>query len=94
MCVQDQTLDGELFLGRKKFNETSSIVRTQNFQDARWRTLKFMVFDIPSLGQKPFEERLQFLQATFDGCGNTEGASPCCSYCRRRRRRRRRPPVV
>jgi DNA ligase 1 len=59
------TLDGELYLGRKQFNETSSIVRTQDGDDERWRSLKFMLFDVPSLGARPFEERLEYMRANF-----------------------------
>lgn len=43
-------LDGELYLGRKKFEETTSIVKTL-IPDQRWKDIKFMVFDSP-----PYEE--------------------------------------
>ena len=35
-------LDGELWLGRRKFEDTVSIVRRQT-PDARWRQIRFMV---------------------------------------------------
>lgn len=63
----DVTLDGELYLGRKRFEETISIVRTQDFADNRWAQLRFMVFDAPSIGAQPFEERLAFLQHRLGG---------------------------
>ena len=64
---KDVTLDGELYLGRKRFEETVSIVKTQNFTDERWSQLRFMVFDAPSIGDKPFESRVQFLKETLAG---------------------------
>lgn len=52
-------LDGELWLARKSFQRTVSIVRRQDKSD-HWRELTFRIFDAPSLDQ-PFEQRLQYL---------------------------------
>ena len=52
-------LDGELWLGRKKFQRTVSIVRRQDQSD-RWREITFVVFDTPALA-KIFEVRLKFV---------------------------------
>ena len=41
-------LDGELWVGRDQFSATVSIVRTHSPDDAAWRTLNFMVFDLPA----------------------------------------------
>jgi DNA ligase len=49
-------LDGELFAGRKKFQETVSIVRRQDRSDL-WRDIRFVLFDAPG-HDGPFEERL------------------------------------
>ncbi|ORY86738.1 hypothetical protein BCR35DRAFT_324579 [Leucosporidium creatinivorum] len=65
---RDVSLDGELYLGRDRFDETSGIVRTTNSNDAsdyKWKEMKFMVFDIPSSGNQPFEARLQQLNTLF-----------------------------
>ena len=43
-------LDGELYIGRRKWQETSSIVRTM-IPDARWKNLRYHVFDSPSLSR-------------------------------------------
>ena len=51
------TLDGELWLARKKFQRTVSIVRRQDASDL-WRELRFVVFDAPAY-PGPFEERLR-----------------------------------
>jgi DNA ligase 1 len=40
-------LDGELWGGRNLFERTSGIVRSSLPSDAAWRTLKYMVFDMP-----------------------------------------------
>ncbi|KAJ3172371.1 hypothetical protein HDU87_007875 [Geranomyces variabilis] len=51
----DMSLDGELFVGRKQFSQTVSIVKTHN--STKWHSLAFHVFDAPSLGALPFEAR-------------------------------------
>ena len=40
-------LDGELWLGRGRFDELSGIVRRQAPVDAEWRRVRFMVFELP-----------------------------------------------
>ncbi|KZW00121.1 DNA ligase/mRNA capping enzyme, partial [Exidia glandulosa HHB12029] len=69
----DVALDGELFMGRGKFNETVSIVRAKN--SPRWGAVKFHVFDIPSHAAEPFEERLKLLEKFFG-----EGGSHACDH--------------
>jgi DNA ligase len=56
-------LDGELWIGYGKFEETISIVRSET-PDDRWKLIHYMVFDAP---QAPgtFEQRMQFLRATL-----------------------------
>ena len=41
-------LDGELWAGRGRFNLAVSTVRSQTPNDAAWRELRFMVFDLPA----------------------------------------------
>ena len=53
-------LDGELWLGRKAFQRTVSIVRRQDKSDL-WRELAFVVFDAPAVDDV-FERRLEFLR--------------------------------
>ncbi|HEV8061268.1 MAG TPA: DNA ligase [Gemmataceae bacterium] len=59
-------LDGELWLGRKQFQRTVSIVRRQDQSDL-WKELKFVVFDAPTLA-KGFESRLQFVDECLEKC--------------------------
>lgn len=54
-------MDGELWAGRGKFGQTISTVRSQTSNDAAWREIRFMVFDLPS-EPGTFTERLQALR--------------------------------
>ncbi len=60
---RDVALDGELWIGHGKFEETISIVRSDT-PDDRWKRVRFMVFDAPQ-AKGLFEERMQFLRATL-----------------------------
>lgn len=59
-------LDGELTMGRGKFQPTVAAVRRKIPRAAEWDTIRFEVFDAP---QAPggFEERLAFAAAVLDG---------------------------
>jgi DNA ligase-1 len=54
-------LDGELWAGRGRFEQALSTVRSQTPDDAAWRSIRFMVFDLP---QEPgdFDQRLAALR--------------------------------
>lgn len=43
-------MDGELWLGRGNFQRTSDLVRALRCDDARWRPVRFMAFDLPTDG--------------------------------------------
>jgi DNA ligase 1 len=47
-----EPLDGELYLGRGRFQETTSLIS----QPEGWKQLRFMVFDAPAVNG-PFEQR-------------------------------------
>jgi DNA ligase-1 len=53
--LPDMTLDGELWMGRKKFQQTSSIVRRQDAGE-QWKAISFLIFDAPEYGGT-FENR-------------------------------------
>ena len=53
----------QLFGGRGAFQSTVSVVKTRN--SSRWSEITFQVFDVPSMGKKPFEERIEYLKETF-----------------------------
>jgi DNA ligase-1 len=42
-----QPLDGELWLGRGRFDEVSATVRRQKPLDAQWQDLRYQVFELP-----------------------------------------------
>ncbi|KAF8517280.1 DNA ligase/mRNA capping enzyme [Hysterangium stoloniferum] len=65
---KDLTLDGELFGGRQNFSETVSIVKTRNSE--RWESITFEIFDVPSKGDLPFEDRMDFLETLFGPSGS------------------------
>ena len=53
-----QSLDGELWLAREKFEQLSGIVRKNEPIDEEWRQLKYMIFELPD-GAGTFTERAQ-----------------------------------
>ncbi|HTV43406.1 MAG TPA: DNA ligase [Candidatus Sulfotelmatobacter sp.] len=53
-------LDGELWIDRKKFQRTVSIVRRQD-KNELWKEVRFLIFDAPA-ANGGFEERLAFLK--------------------------------
>ena len=58
-------LDGELWMGRGTFERLSGAVRRQVPDDAQWRGIRFMVFDLPS-SPGTFDRRLQRLREMFE----------------------------
>ena len=56
-------LDGELWLGRGRFEETSGIVRRQKAHEG-WRDIRYVVFDLPKHGGT-FRHRYAKLRAHF-----------------------------
>jgi DNA ligase-1 len=53
-------LDGELWLGRSRFDELSGIVRRENPIETEWRQIRYMVFELPGAGGT-FTERAQHI---------------------------------
>lgn len=54
-------MDGELWAGRGRFAHAQSTTRQQQPDDAAWRQMRFMVFDLPAHGGV-FDERLAALK--------------------------------
>jgi len=50
-------MDGELWLGRKMFQKTVSIVRRQDANEESWKGILFVAFDAPD-ASSPFEDRI------------------------------------
>lgn len=64
-------LDGELWIGRKKFQETVSIVRTQGGNDELWKKVKYFIFDAPK-APGTFESRMLLLCSFDKPVGNAD----------------------
>jgi len=54
-------LDGELWLGRGRFDELSGMVRKTVAVDADWRMVQYMIFDLPGV-EDTFGERVERIQ--------------------------------
>lgn len=65
-------LDGELWLGRGRFEELSGIVRRTAARDEAWRDMRYVVFDLRDeegrLG--PFERRAETLRSAVTGAAH------------------------
>ena len=55
-------LDGELWIGRQRFDEVSGIVRRHQPREEDWREVRFMLFDLPHF-PGTFDERLTELHS-------------------------------
>ncbi|MCB1914236.1 MAG: DNA ligase [Rhodocyclaceae bacterium] len=64
----DEPLDGELWIGRGHFDRVSGIVRRHQADDAAWRTVRYMVFELPG-GAGDFSARLARIQALVAAAG-------------------------
>ena len=61
---RDVHLDGELWIARKAFQRTVSIVRRQD-KSKEWEAVKYVVFDAPQVDDV-FEARIAFIQQCLD----------------------------
>ena len=59
--LPEQPLDGELWLGRGRFDMLSGIVRKAEPIDDEWRQIKYMVFELPD-APGTFAERVQYIR--------------------------------
>ena len=58
------TLDGELWIGRGKFELLSGAVRKAEPEDSVWRTISYRIFDLPD-SKLEFSQRLLEMQQLF-----------------------------
>jgi len=63
-----RALDGELWIGRGQFEKLSATVRRQTPDEAEWRQVRYLVFELP---QAPgtFRERAQVMRNVIFGAG-------------------------
>jgi DNA ligase 1 len=57
----DQAMDGELWLGRGRFEALSGIVRKDSPQDAAWSQVRYLLFDLPG-APGTFSQRLAAME--------------------------------
>lgn len=58
-------LDGELWLGRRRFEEVSALVRRRRPRPGDWDQVRYLVFELPG-GDGRFDERAQRLQQVVE----------------------------
>ena len=69
-------LDGELYVGPGRFNETVSIVRARGGGEG-WRRIRYMVFDAPE-SRGPFRERMEAVRRAVErACALYNGPGMC-----------------
>lgn len=61
-------LDGELWMGRRRFDELSGLIRREDPQASAWRDVRYMLFDQPG-GTGDFDTRLRALRAIVAAAG-------------------------
>lgn len=63
-----QALDGELWLGRGRFEDLSGFVRRTAPEDGEWRQITFMVFELPG-APGSFAERARRIESIVTAAG-------------------------
>ena len=61
-------MEGELWIGRGRFQQVSDTVRAMAMDDAAWRPIRFMAFDLPG-ADAAFAQRHRQLRAVLAGGG-------------------------
>lgn len=72
LLPKNMVLDGELFAGRGRFQQTVSAVRKLVPTDSEWLDVMYVVFDAPE-HKGTFEERIEHLTAKFPEYASNHG---------------------
>lgn len=64
-------LDGELWLGRGRFEPLAALARRKEPIEAKWRAVRFMVFELPG-GEGRFDERVQRIASIVATSGHPQ----------------------
>ena len=86
-------LDGELWIGRRSFEQLSGVVRKQQAVDDEWRQVRYMVFEMPE-APGSFTERIARIRAVTAGGPPWREAGEQCRGADAAARRRRFERVV
>lgn len=70
-ALPGEPLDGELWLGRGRFEVLSGIVRTRSARESDWADVRYMVFELPG-GAGSFAERAARLSELVARSGSTQ----------------------
>ncbi|MCU6433637.1 DNA ligase [Undibacterium sp. Jales W-56] len=62
-ALPGHALDGELWMGRRRFDQVSAAVRRQEPDDAEWKTITYQLYELPN-GEGDFSQRIASLQAS------------------------------
>ena len=65
-------LDGELYIGRGQFDETSGIIRRKTLVPYQWKYIRYKVFDMPYAGQFFWSRRQAFNSLLQDSSGTNK----------------------
>ena len=66
LLPNDMALDGELYLGRKTFNQVQGVATTIIPDESVWKKLKYLIYDIPD-SLDIFENRIKLLNYYLKG---------------------------
>ena len=64
-----EPMDGELWIGRGRFDDVSATVRRVEVDPSAWREVRFMLFDLPAHGGR-FTERVARMRTLVAAAGN------------------------
>ena len=64
-ALPDRALDGELWMGRGRFEAVSAAVRREQPLDAEWREIRYMLFELPG-APGGFTERIAAMRAIVE----------------------------
>lgn len=70
-ALPPEPLDGELWLGRGRFEAVSAIVRTTSPREADWARIRYMTFELPA-GAGRFADRAERLAELIDRSRNPQ----------------------
>lgn len=73
-----EPMDGELWIGRGRFDEVSGIVRAVSPVDSAWRRVRFMVFDLPAQPGRFHTRRLRI--QTMLAASNVRWLQPVAQF--------------
>lgn len=71
--LPNTVLDGELWVGRRQFQKTISVVRKLVPTDSEWQDITYVLYDAPTHGGV-FEDRIKYLESLFPTFSHNNGA--------------------